>query len=789
MIRNYLTIAWRNLIRTKTYSIINITGLTMGMTIALLVGLWVFDELSFNKSFRNYGRLAQVHHHVQFGEERLTIGDLPAPLGEKLKNSFPDFEDATITSWPTERVLGFDETRVSKTGLFVEPQFATMFSIHMAEGSNKALKDHRSILVSRTFAETIGNNVISKIISIDGHGEHIVSGVFEDFPSNSSFDGVQFILPLTSFSGDEDVLTSWENYSFQCFVQLRDDQSFEGTSAKIKKVLYDNASNDGKSLQPEGVLLPMERWHLYNDFNDGENRGKRIHYVWMFGLIGIFVLMLACINFINLTTARAEMRSKEVGVRKVMGSARRQLIFQFLSESFLMVILAFLASLAAAALLLPWFNALADKRISLPWTEINFIAASMVFIVLTGLLAGSYPALYLSGMKPVKVLKGTFKAGRLAALPRKALVVFQFATSFILTIGTIVIFLQIQHAKDRPVGFDREGIIFLDKLTEGLAKTDYNALRNELLATGVVENMATSDAPITGRMSADASLTWEGKDPASQPLIAMNSCSHDFPRTNGFVLVEGRDFSREFSSDSSAVIINEMAAKLISNGSVIGKTINFGHGKERKIVGVIEDQVRWSAFSKQSAHLYFVNYEARRCLTIRLHPQAAVHDALNKIGAIIRKFDNKALFEYEFVDDDYAQTFHDEERMANLTRVFSALALVISCIGMFGLAAFASGQRTKEIGIRKVLGASAFSIWQMLCGDFLKVVLVGIVVGTPLGYYFSNKWLTQYDYRIEISWGVFGMTAILAMLIALFTVSYQALRAAMRNPVNSLKAE
>jgi len=373
-------------------------------------------------------------------------------------------------------------------------------------------------------------------------------------------------------------------------------------------------------------------------------------------------------------------------------------------------------------------------------------------------------------------------------LPRKVMVVFQFTTSIVLIISTTVVFLQIQHAKDRPVGFDREGILHIAIRSDDLAKANYNSLRHELLSSGVVENMALSDFPVTGAASADASLTWEGKDPASRPLVAMNSCSHDFPKTNGFQFVEGRDFSREFATDSAAVIINELAAKLISEKNVIGKKLTF-NGKEREIIGVIKDQVRWTPFVKQSPHLYFISYSGKGYLTIRLNPKAGTHEALQKIEAVIKRFDSGTPFEYKFQDDDYAQQFNNEERIGKLATIFSVLTIFISCMGIFGLATFAASQRTKEIGIRKVLGASIFNLWKMLSGDFVRLVLVAILLGAPLAYYLATQWLEQYDYRVEISWVIFAVTSILVLIITLFTVSYQTLKAALVNPMNSLRTE
>ena len=792
MLKNYFTIGLRNIIRTKGYSAINISGLAAGMAVSILIGLWILDELNFNKSFKNHDRLGQIYHHITFGDEIMTVNDVPAPLGEALRNNYGEFEEVAITSWPGEHIITYNETKLSEGGLFVDPQFTSMFSVQMVQGTS-TLRDVHTIIISKTLAITLGNEPLGKMLKFDNRDLLMVTGVFEDFPSNSEFANVKMLMPLTYYFSINETnlkkLDNWEDFAFQCFVRLKENAQFTQVESKIKNVLYEKSSSDGKAIKPEGIIFPMEKWHLYGEFKDGISTGGQIRFVWLIGIIGMFVLLLACINFMNLSTARSEKRSKEVGVRKVMGSARNQLVFQFLSESLLIVTMSFALAIVIAAFSLPWFNELTGKNMIIPWTNSNFILVSIIFIIITGFLAGSYPALYLSSFSPVKVLKGTFKASRFATLPRKVMVTFQFTISIILIIGTIVVFLQIQHAKDRPVGFDRKGIFHLAIRTDDLAKVNYNTLRRELLATGVVENMAISDFPITGAGSVDASLTWEGKDAELKPLIAMNSCSHDFPKTNGFQFIEGRDFSRAFSTDSSSVIINEKAAKLISDKNVIGKKISFGYGKEREIIGVIKDQVRSTPFVEQLPHLYHLNYSVMGYLTIRLNPQIGAHGALQKIEAVVKKFDAGAAFDYEFLDDDYARLFEDEERIGKFATVFSLLAIFISCIGIFGLAAFTASQRTKEIGIRKVLGASVFNIWKMLSGDFVGLVALAILLGTPLAYYFATQWLQHYEYRIEISLIVFVLTGLLSLIITLLTVTYQALKAALMNPVNSLRAE
>jgi putative ABC transport system permease protein len=793
MYKSYLKLGWRSLLRSKGYSLINISGLAIGMAVTMLIGLWVFDELSFNKSFKNYDRIAKLHHHLTFGDKIYTADGSPQPMSDELKTNYAEFDNAALSSEQAEHILGYGNKKFSTPGLFVEPAFLDMFSVHIVQGTT-ALKNIHSIVLSKTLAgDLVGDNPVGKIIKFDNRDNLIITGVFENFPSNSRFAEIKMLLPLdyyfTMSEAAQKQLNNWEALDFQCFVLLNDKASFPEAELKIKNILFEKGSVAMKAIKPDGLLLPMEKWHLRSEFKEGKNIGGKIQFVWMFGTIAAFVLLLACINFMNLSTARSEKRSKEVGIRKVMGSARNQLVNQFLTESFLVVIIAFLMSILLVVLCLPQFNELAGKKMLIPWNNSYFLVISITFIMTTSILAGSYPALYLSSFNPIKVLKGTFKAGRLAVIPRKVMVIFQFTISIALTIGTIIVFQQIQHAKNRPVGFDRDGIFSVNVRTQELSKANYNTLRNDLLGTGAIDNMAKSDFPITGGASVDASLTWSGKDPSFRPLIAMNSCSHDFPKTNGFQFIEGRDFSREFSTDSTAAIINETAAKLFSDKSAIGMKIKGSSGNEREIIGVIKDQVRSTPFSKQWPHVYYIDYTGMGYLTIRIKTDVGIHSALDKIEAVLRKHDPGAPFEYKFVDDDYARLFNDEERIGKLASVFASLAIFISCLGIFGLASFSASQRTKEIGIRKVLGASIFNVWKMLSRDFVSLIIGSILLAIPLAYYFSNRWLEQYEYRTEISWLVFTLTAVGALIIMLFTVSYQSVKAAMANPVDSLRSE
>jgi putative ABC transport system permease protein len=798
MLKSYFKIGWRNLLRGKAFSIINVGGLAMGMAVALLIGLWVFNELSYNKTFENYSRIGMLYHNLDFGGEIITHDGVPYPVGRDLKNNFAEFDEVVMVIGPREHVVGLDERKFSRSAYFAEPTFPELFSLSMLQGTRDGLKDAQSIMLSKSIADALfEDNALGKIIKFDNRDLLTVTGVFEDFPKTSQFAEVKMLVPIDyHFSLSETTRKqkdSWENFDPGCFVLLNKNATWTEAEMKIKTYLFDKSPEVVKSLNPRAVLHPMEKWNLYADFKEGKNIGGKIKYVWMLGIVGAFVLALACINFMNLSTARSEKRSKEVGIRKVMGSVRNQLVGQFMSESLMIVLIAYVLAIGLVVLFLPGFNLLSDTKIQIPWTNFYFISFSLAFIGLTSLIAGSYPALYLSSFNPVKVLKGTFKMGRYAAIPRKVLVVFQFTISTALIIGTWVVFQQIQYAKDRPMGFDLEGIIQLPIKTDELAKANYNSIRQDLFATGVVDNMAKSDFPITGSMYSDASMTWPGKDPASQPMVAMNRCSHDFSSTNGFQFVAGRDFSRDHITDSSAVIVNEMAAKLFSpTGDVIGMKLIWGENEtqyEKEIVGVIKDQIRWTPFVKQSAHVYIVDYKGTGFFTIRMKSGMGVKEALAKIETVFKKYDPGSPFEYKFQDDDYARLFNTEERIGKLAGVFSGLAIFISCIGIFGLASFAASQRTKEIGIRKVLGASVYSVWKMFSNDFVLLVIVSSVIACPIAYYYTSQWLQQYDYRIEISWTVFVVTSIVLLVITLVTVSYQSIKAALVNPVESLRSE
>jgi len=793
MFRNYFTIGWRNLTRTKGYSIINIGGLAIGITVTMLISLWIYDELTFNHYHKNYNRLAQVMQNQTLNGNTATEYSIPRPLENALRTGYGnDFEYLSMASWTHDHILNVGENAITKSGNFFQADFPEMISLEMIEGTRQGLKDPTSILLSESTAVALFGNTdpMNKIVRIGNQLDVKVTGIYKDIPYSSSFKKLDFIasweLFLTTESWLKGALEQWGNNSFQMFALISPHANMKLVSEKIKKSKYDRSKRE-QEYKPEIFLHAMTDWHLKSNWKGGANVGGRIQMVWLFGIIGAFVLLLACINFMNLSTARSEKRAKEVGIRMTIGSLRRQLVNQFLCESFLVVLLAFVAAIVLVMLALPWFNHLSDKRIVVEWTNPIFWTISFVFILFTSLVAGSYPALYLSSFNPVKVLKGTFKVGRFASLPRKVLVVVQFAVSLTLIIGTTIVHQQIQFSKSRPVGYDREGLVMMQKRSPEF-NGKYNLLRTELKNSGAIEEMSESSGPVTRVNSNNGGFTWPGKDPNLQEEFATIWISHEYGRTINWKIVSGRDLSREFLTDSTGMILNETAVKYMGLKDPIGTEVTSGDEKYR-IVGVVKDIVMESPYSPIKPTLYISYSQSLNWITLKLSSSKSASESLSTIKSVFKKHVPSAPFDYKFVDEEYAKKFNDEERVGKLATVFSVLAIVISCLGLFGLASFVAEQRTKEIGIRKVLGASVPNLWKLLSMDFVLLILVACVISIPIAYYVLSNWLLGYDYHTEISWWIFIVSGAGAVIITLSTVSFQAIRAALMSPVKSLKSE
>ncbi|HRI20252.1 MAG TPA: ABC transporter permease, partial [Panacibacter sp.] len=683
---------------------------------------------------------------------------------------------------------------------FMDGEGLDMLSLKMLEGNYASLNDMHSIVLSKSTAEAFfgKEDPINKPLKIDSRIDVIVTGVYEDIAGNSRFGEVKFFAPWNLWVASNDWIKqaedNWGNSSFPMYVQLQPNVSMETANAAIKDFFYNSIPKEVatgmKQYQAHAFLYAMKDWHLYSDFKNGLPDGGRIAYVWLFGIVGIFVLLLACINFMNLSTARSEKRAKEVGIRKSIGSVKAQLIYQFLSESFLVVILAFILSIVLVVLSLPWFNELSDKNIAIPFSNPFFWIFNIAFISLTALLAGAYPAFYLSSFKPVKVLKGAFSLGRFAALPRKVLVVVQFTVSIILIIGTIVVYQQIMFAQDRPIGYNRDGLITVPKNDPNYdGKLD--VLRSELLNTGMVQDMELSSGPLTQISNNSSDFDWIGKEPREYSFATTN-VSYGFGKMVDWKFIAGRDFSKDFAIDSNKIIINETAAKDMGFKDPVGQSVKTAGGtKSFQIVGVIKDMVMGSPYEPEKRAIFFLDakHETASQIDVKIKPTVSANAALSKIETVFKTIVPSAAFDYKFVSDEYAKKFSQEQRVGKLASVFAILAIFISCLGLFGLASFVAEQRTKEIGMRKVVGASIFNIWNLLSKEFIALVIISLLIASPIAYYFMNDWIQGYTYHTNISLWIFVAAGAGALMITLLTVSYQAIKAALMNPVKSLRTE
>jgi putative ABC transport system permease protein len=792
MFRNYFKIGFRNLNKNRGYSFINIGGLALGMAVAMTIGLWINDELSYDQYHDNYRDIAQVLQQSTFNGNRGTSRALPRPLETALRTEYgADFKYISMSSWTGEHILSAGDRFIGKTGNYYQEDFPEMLSLKMVSGTRKGLHDPSSILLSRSTAKALfgDRDPINEALQIDNKHEVKVIGVYEDLPHNTTFHDLAFMASWELHAAEDWVkqaLTTWDDNAFQMYVQVNPGADIKAVSEKIKKVKF-NAVKDEQKFDPALILLPMTDWYLRGEFKDGKQAGGRIQMVRMFGFVGGFVLLLACINFMNLSTARSEKRAKEVGIRMAIGSVRSQLISQFLSESFLVVVFAFVVAMGLVMVSLQSFNEMADKRINIPWVNTWFWLASAGFIVVTTLTAGSYPALYLSSFRPVKALKGIFRVGRFSSLPRKVLVVVQFTVSVTLIIGTVIVYRQIQFAKDRPIGYDRDGLVMIFMKSDDF-QGKFDALHNELRNSGAVLEMSESQSPLTDTWNNNGGFDWPGKDPELRAGFATNRITHEYGKTMNWVIKEGRDFSRDYSTDSSAIILNEAAVKFMGLKEPVGTEVTWGPDKLH-VIGVVKDVVTQSPYFPVRQAVYLLGYKSLNWINLRLNPNKSADESIAMVESVFKKIIPNVPFDYKFVDQEFEQKFSSEIRIGKLASIFAVLAIAISCLGLFGLASFVAEQRTREIGIRKVLGASIGSLWRMLSGDFVILVLFACLVATPVAWYLLSDWLSRYEYRTEISWWIFAAAVGDALLITLATVSYQAIRAAIANPVNNLKAE
>ncbi|EHQ26294.1 ABC transporter permease [Mucilaginibacter paludis] len=795
MIRNYIKIAWRNLVNNKVYSALNIVGLAAGMAVALLIALWVANEYSYDRFLPDSDRLYQAKiNFTSIHNGTHTQNAMSLPIAQVLKTQYPEIKYVAESDWFQNHDLLVGDKKLYINGGGVGSDFLKMFQYQLLKGSAASvLLDPYSIVLTESTAKALFGNVdpINKMIKIDNKDNLKVTGILKDLPHNSSLQ-FGYLFPFEYRVQSQDWMktarTTWTNNSFQIFVMLQSGASYASLAPKIKDIVVKNSAKM-RSVKPEIILHPLNEWHLYSDFKNGKVSGGFIDYVRMFSIIGILVLLIACINFMNLSTARSEKRAREVGVRKAIGSQRSDLIFQFLTESILITFIAFILSVILVQLALPSFNTLTGSVVSIPYGNPIFWIIMISYVLFTGLVAGSRPAFYLSSFNPVTVLKGAFKVGKAAALPRKILVVVQFSCSVALIISTVIVYQQIQHAKNRPTGYSADRLVMSD-LSDDL-NNRFDALKNELMQTGLIENVVKASSPITDIYSHTTVEDWPGKTAGDENVnIGTIFTADQYFKTMGMQLVEGHDFSPKYELDTTHVILNEAAISRMGLKDPVGKEISWNEhpGIKVKIIGVVKDALMDSPFTPVEPAIFAHGQWGTKAM-YRLAANVNTHDAIAKIEQIFNKYNPAYPFSYRFVDDEYNQKFDLEVLVGKLAGIFAGLAIFISCLGLFGLAAYVAEQRTKEIGIRKVLGASIAQVWILLSTDFVLLVLISCLIASPIAYYFLHNWLQKYNYRINIGPGVFLLSAGAAIIITLLTISFQAIKAAIANPVKSLRSE
>jgi ABC-type antimicrobial peptide transport system permease subunit len=793
MIKNFFKVAYRNLLRNKGFSVINITGLAIGMAAAMLIFLWIQDEVGYDQFHKNKDRIYESWNRVKFDGVKLSAwNSVPDLFGPILIKDIPEVERAVRVVGDRKSLFLVGDKKIVESGYLVDTGFLQVFSFPMLKGdASTALNDkHSVVLTEKTARSLFGNeDPMGKIIKISERDNFTVTGVLKDLPVNTRFE-FDYLLPRSNLQYGEGQNLGWGDNSTPTYVLLKPNVNFAAVNAKVKE-LRQKYNDDAKKMKWEMFLYPISRWRLYSSFTDGvEDNQGRILFVRLFGIIAGFILLIACINFMNLSTARSEKRAKEVGIRKVVGAQKGSLISQFIGESVLLAFLAGAVAMVIVQISLPAYNQLIDKKLFIDFGNIYTWMAFAGFILFVGVLAGSYPAFFLSSFQPVKVLKGTFKKANALVTPRKILVVLQFTFAILLIICTIIIKQQIDYARDRSTGYNKDNLIY--QFMTGDIPKHYAQIKNELLASGVARSVTKTNSPLTERWSNGWGQDYEGKDPNDQTSFDRYLADEGLGATAGLQFVQGRDFDlSKYPTDSTGLIINESALKVMKFKDPIGKKVG-DLGVDWHIVGVIKDFILTSPYESTrpilicGAKSKFMTFYV---VQIKLNGNNPTAKNLEKAKAIFAKYNPDYPFDPKFIDEEYARKFENEKTQGTLASLFAGLTIFISCLGLFGLATYMAENRIKEIGVRKVLGASVASITTLLSKDFLKLVIISFFIAAPLAWWGMYKWLQTYEYRVGIGWWVFALAGLLSLMIALVTVSYQSIKAAVANPVKNLRAE
>ncbi|MBS1488280.1 MAG: ABC transporter permease [Bacteroidetes bacterium] len=784
MFTNYLKIAFRNLTRNSVYSFINIGGLAVGIACSLLISLWVWDEVTYDRFHANADVLGKILITDYFSGKAATYESAPLGPYEFLKTFDSRIKNTAVAYWPNNYLLSVGEKKISKQGQFVSPEFLQMFRFPLLKGSANALNDPTSILITESVAKALFGNqdAMGQMVRLDNKTDFKVAGILKDLPSNSSY-SFEFLAPWIIYgeSWAKRHKDNWDDQSYPIVVELQAGANLDDLNKKLT-ALFREKKKDEKC---EMFIQPLKEWRLYSHFENGKQSGGMIESVRLFSVTAGFILLIACINFMNLATARSERRAREVGIRKTVGSRRKELIGQFIGESVLVTAMAFMAAIVLVELVLPLYNVLVDKKLNMAYASPLFWFFSIVFILAVGFFAGSYPAFYLSSFNPVKVLKGNLNVGRGAIAPRKVLVSLQFFFSIFLMVGTLVIYTQIQHVKNREVGYDRENLIMVSANAE-MGK-NFPAIEKELTASHLASSLTVSSSPITD-IFGNNTLDWPGKIAGREILFARVIVGANYTKTMGIQVLEGRDFLEEHKSDSSAMLLNKAAVDVMNLHDPVGAQIKLWN-KTWTVVGVLDNVLMSSPFAEVRPGFFLFTPNGAEVVTIRLEKSDNLNNTLAEVERVFKKYNPSNPFEYHFVDQQFATKFATINLTGKLASLFAFLAVFITCLGLFGLATFTAEQRTKEIGIRKVLGASTLGIVNLLSKDFTVLVLVGFGLAAPVSWWGLNNYLQAYHYRVSFAWWIIPAAGLFTLGLTLVIVGTQAVRSASANPVNSLRSE
>ncbi|MCB0666927.1 MAG: ABC transporter permease [Saprospiraceae bacterium] len=784
MLKHNFLISWRNLLKNKWFSVINIGGLSLGITVTILIGLWVYDEITFDRFHKNYEEIYQVVANRDFNDNIFTDRNMVFPLATKITEEIPEVKKAVWTTHSNSHKLAVDDLKIEKDGLSVGGPFFELFTWKFKSGNaGDVLANPHSIVLTESLAQSLFGavNPMGKTIKLDDDTDYQITGILEDLPSNSSL-AFEYIIPFDLSNPDvQKQLGVWDNYSWMVYVQYQENVDKSKIDVAISDLMERNTDDQISTY----FSFPMEKWHLYNEFNNGINSGGTIRYVRLFTVVAIIILLIACINFMNLSTARSDTRAMEVAVRKTLGSQKKQLVYQFFSESVFITFIAFLISLISVYFLLPSFNLMVNKKLTLDIADPTIWLIAAGLILLTGVLAGSYPALYLSSFQPIKILKGKFQMGKEVIVPRRILVIFQFVASIALISSTLIVYQQIKYVKNRDMGYDPNNLIMIPN--NGNLNKNYEALKNSLLQTGYVENMARTRSPITAIWWKSPAPDWPGKNPEVGILFCGLTADEDFTGTLGIKILEGREFSG-MPSDTSSVLLNDAAIKAMDFQDAVGQKIKYGN-EEYTVIGILDNVIMESPFESVEPLMVYYGAGPGGYINIRLKEQVQPQIALQEMQTAFEKFDPENAFDFTFVDEEYGEKFANEELINKIINIFAAMALFICGLGLAGMASYIIRRRMKEIAVRKVLGASLQDLLFMVSKEFIFLVIIALLFAIPVTHYVTSNWLDNYEYHISVGWSVFFIVGFIILFLTLIIVGLNTIRAASTNPIKWIRSE